>query len=55
MNAHRDMTTNYGEAELNLYGPLGLLPVVSRMNTYWYRGYGDPPPLIIIEPAIARG
>jgi 4-amino-4-deoxy-L-arabinose transferase-like glycosyltransferase len=45
------LANNYGEAgALNLYGPaLGLPPVISRMNTYWYRGYGNPPPLIVIE------
>jgi hypothetical protein len=45
------LTNNYGEAgALNLYGPaLGLPPVISRTNTYWYRGYGDPPPAVIIE------
>jgi hypothetical protein len=45
------LTNNYGEAgALNLYGPaLGLPAVISRTNTYWYRGYGNPPPLTIIE------
>jgi 4-amino-4-deoxy-L-arabinose transferase-like glycosyltransferase len=45
------LTNNYGEAgALNLYGPaLGLPPVISRTNTYWLRGYGDPPPKTIIE------
>jgi hypothetical protein len=23
--------------------------VISRTNTYWYRGYGDPPPSVVIE------
>jgi len=45
------LANNYGEAgALDLYGPaLGLPPVISRTNTYWYRGYGDPPPSVIIE------
>ena len=33
-----------------MYGPaLGLPRVISRTNTYWLRGYGDPPPQTIIE------
>lgn len=45
------LANNYGEAgALALYGPgLGLPPVISRTNTAWYRGYGDPPPSVIIE------
>jgi 4-amino-4-deoxy-L-arabinose transferase-like glycosyltransferase len=45
------LANNYGEAgALDLYGPaLGLPPAISRTNTYWYRGYGDPPPSVIIE------
>lgn len=45
------LANNYGEAgALNLYGPaLGLPRVISRTNTYWYRGYGDPPPSVVIE------
>jgi hypothetical protein len=45
------LANNYGEAgALNLYGPaLGLPHAISRTNTYWYRGYGNPPPLTIIE------
>lgn len=45
------LANNYGEAgAINLYGPaLGLPPAISRTNTYWYRGYGDPPPAVIIE------
>jgi len=45
------LANNYGEAgALDLYGPaLGLPRVISRTNTYWYRGYGDPPPSVIIE------
>lgn len=45
------LANNYGEAgALNLYGPaLGLPRVISRTNTYWLRGYGDPPPQTVIE------
>ena len=45
------LANNYGEAgALDLYGPaLGLPPVISRTNTYWYRGYGNPAPSVIIE------
>jgi 4-amino-4-deoxy-L-arabinose transferase-like glycosyltransferase len=45
------LANNYGEAgALDLYGPaLGLPRVISRTNTYWYRGYGDPPPSVVIE------
>lgn len=45
------LANNYGEAgAINLYGPaLGLPQAISRTNTYWYRGYGDPPPQTIIE------
>ncbi|MFT4196679.1 MAG: glycosyltransferase family 39 protein [Pseudoxanthomonas sp.] len=45
------LTNNYGEAgALDLYGPgLGLPPVISRTNSYWYRGYGHPPPSLVIE------
>lgn len=37
---------NYGEAgALNLYGPAyGLPEAISGINSYWLRGYGDPPP-----------
>ncbi len=45
------LANNYGEAgAINLYGPaLGLPPAISRTNTYWYRGYGAPPPSVVIE------
>jgi Dolichyl-phosphate-mannose-protein mannosyltransferase len=41
---------NYGEAgAINLYGPpLGLPPAICLTNSYWERGYGDPPPEILI-------
>lgn len=41
---------NYGEAgAINLYGPqYGLPQAISAINTYWLRGYGDPPPQTVI-------
>jgi len=43
-------TNNYGEAgALNMYGPeLGLPAALSGVNSYWLRGYGDPPPETLI-------
>lgn len=43
-------TNNYGEAgAINMYGPgLGLPTALSGVNSYWLRGYGDPPPQILI-------
>jgi hypothetical protein len=41
---------NYGEAgALALYGPqYGLPRVISGVNSFWQRGYGDPPPRTLI-------
>ena len=41
---------NYGEAgAINLHGPAhGLPTAISGVNSYWYRGYGDPPPETVI-------
>ena len=41
---------NYGEAgAIDLYGPAYNLPTaISGVNSYWWRGYGDPPPLTLI-------
>ena len=41
---------NYGEAgAINLYGPAyGLPPAISGINSFWQRGYGDPPPQTLI-------
>ncbi len=41
---------NYGEAgAINLYGPAyGLPQVISGVDSYWARGYGDPPPQTLI-------
>ncbi|HEX6269605.1 MAG TPA: glycosyltransferase family 39 protein [Anaerolineales bacterium] len=40
------LTGNYGEAgAINLYGPAyGLPEAISGVNSYWLRGYGNPPP-----------
>jgi 4-amino-4-deoxy-L-arabinose transferase-like glycosyltransferase len=44
------LTGNYGEAgAINLYGPAyGLPEAISGVNSYWLRGYGDPPPEVLI-------
>jgi 4-amino-4-deoxy-L-arabinose transferase-like glycosyltransferase len=44
------LAANYGEAgAINLFGPkYGLPPVISGVNSFWARGYGDPPPEILI-------
>jgi hypothetical protein len=41
---------NYGEAgAIDLYGPrFGLPPAISGINSYWQRGYGNPPPQTLI-------
>jgi hypothetical protein len=47
---------NYGEAgAINLYGPAeGLPEAISGINSYWLRGYGDPPPQILIVLGFSR-
>lgn len=47
---------NYGEAgAINLYGPrYGLPPVISGTNSFWARGYGDPPPETLIVLGLSR-
>jgi hypothetical protein len=44
------LAANYGEAgAFNLFGPkYGLPPVISGVNSFWVRGYGDPPPDTLI-------
>lgn len=44
------LTANYGEAgALNLYRDrFTLPPLISPVNSYWYKGYGDPPPQQVI-------
>jgi 4-amino-4-deoxy-L-arabinose transferase-like glycosyltransferase len=48
--------TNYGEAgAINLYGPeYGLPRAISGVNSFWYRGYGDPPPQTVIVVGLSR-
>jgi hypothetical protein len=48
--------TNYGEAgAVNLYGPeYGLPRAISGVNSFWYRGYGDPPPQTVIILGLSR-
>jgi 4-amino-4-deoxy-L-arabinose transferase-like glycosyltransferase len=50
------LTGNYGEAgAINLYGPEhGLPEAISGINSYWLRGYGDPPPLVVIVVGFSR-
>jgi hypothetical protein len=44
------LTGNYGEGgALNLYGPaLGLPRAMAGTNSFWYRGYAEPPPETVI-------
>ncbi len=44
------LTANYGEAgALNVYrDEYRLPPVISAVNSYWLRGYGEPPPQQLI-------
>jgi len=41
---------NYGEAgAIDLYGPrLGLPHAISPVNSFWFRGYGTPPPRTVV-------
>jgi hypothetical protein len=50
------LTANYGEAgAIDLYGPAyGLPQAISGVNTYWLRGYGDPPPRTLIVLGYTR-
>jgi 4-amino-4-deoxy-L-arabinose transferase-like glycosyltransferase len=47
---------NYGEAgAINLYGPAyGLPEAISGANSFWQRGYGDPPPQALIVVGLPR-
>lgn len=47
---------NYGEAgAINLYGPAyGLPEAISGINSFWQRGYGDPPPQTLIVVGLSR-
>jgi len=44
------LTGNYGEGgALNLYGPAyGLPRAMAGTNSFWYRGYTEPPPETVI-------
>jgi 4-amino-4-deoxy-L-arabinose transferase-like glycosyltransferase len=44
------LATNYGEAgAVDLYGPAyGLPPAISGINSFWLRGYPEPPPATLI-------
>jgi hypothetical protein len=48
---------NYGEAgAINLYGSrYGLPQAISGINSFWQRGYGNPPPQTLIVLGISRG
>ena len=47
---------NYGEAgAINLYGSTYDLPeAISGVNSYWLRGYGSPPPQVLIVVGFSR-
>lgn len=47
---------NYGEAgAINLYGPqYGLPPAISGVNSFWQRGYGNPPPETLIVLGLSK-
>jgi 4-amino-4-deoxy-L-arabinose transferase-like glycosyltransferase len=47
---------NYGEAgAINLYGPrYQLPPAISGINSFWMRGYGNPPPETLIVLGLSR-
>jgi hypothetical protein len=47
---------NYGEAgAIDLYGPrYGLPRAISGVNSYWERGYGNPPPETLIVVGLTR-
>jgi 4-amino-4-deoxy-L-arabinose transferase-like glycosyltransferase len=50
------LTGNYGEAgAIDIIGPTyGLPKAISGVNTYWLRGYGDPPPQTLIVLGYTR-
>jgi len=50
------LTGNYGEAgAIDLYGPArGLPAAISGIDSYWLRGYGDPPPRTLIVLGLSR-
>jgi hypothetical protein len=50
------VAANYGEAgAINLYGPrYGLPPAISGINSFWYYGYPDPAPQVVIVLGYSR-
>jgi hypothetical protein len=50
------LTGNYGEAgAVDLYGPAyGLPPAISGVDSYWLRGYPQPPPRTLIVLGYGR-
>ena len=50
------LAANYGEAgAINLYGPAyGLPKAISGINSYWARGYGNPPPETLIVLGLSQ-
>jgi hypothetical protein len=50
------LAANYGEAgAIDLYGPAyGLPHAISGVNSFWERGYGDPPPTVLIVIGLSR-
>jgi hypothetical protein len=50
------LTANYGEAgAIDLFGaPFGLPQAISGINSYWARGYPDPPPETTIVMGFSR-
>lgn len=50
------LTGNYGEAgAIDLYGSAyGLPPALSRVNSFWLRGYGDHPPQTLIVVGLSQ-
>jgi hypothetical protein len=47
---------NYGEAAaVDLYGPAyGLPAAISGIDSYWLRGYGNPPPQTLIVAGLSQ-
>jgi 4-amino-4-deoxy-L-arabinose transferase-like glycosyltransferase len=52
----RILAGNYGETgAIDLYGAAYALPkAISGVNSYWLRGYGDPPPQTLIVVGLPR-
>ncbi len=50
------LAANYGEAgAINLYGPqYGLPQAISGINSFWQRGYGNPPPETLVVLGLSR-